>query len=43
MATVYQRPLAADQLMASARVGAARGADLEELCAGFAQQAVARR
>ena len=43
VATVYQRPLVADQLMASARVGAARGAGLEELCAGFAQQAVARR
>ena len=40
VAEVYQRPLLGVQLSTAAAVGGARGAGLEELCAGFAQRAV---
>ena len=36
----YQRPLLGVQLRTAVAVGGARGAGLEELCAGFAQRAV---
>ena len=40
VACIYQRPLLADQLAASATVGDARGSDLEQICLSFAQRAV---
>ena len=40
VANIYQRPLLADQLAASAAVGDARGSDLEQVCLAFAQRAV---
>ena len=40
LAEIYQRPLLGVQLRTAAAVGGARGAGLEELCAGFAQRAV---
>ena len=40
VASIYQRPLLADELAASATVGDARGSDLEQICLSFAQRAV---
>ena len=40
VASIYQRPLLADQLAASAAVGGVRGSDLEQVCLAFAQRAV---
>ena len=40
VATIYQRPLLADQLAASASVGSVQGSDLEQICISFAQRAV---
>ena len=37
---IYQRPLLANQLRASAQLGRTRGADIEEVCRGFAQAAI---
>ena len=40
VANIYQRPLLADQLAASASVGGVQGSDLEQICISFAQRAV---
>lgn len=40
VAEIYQRPLLGVQIRTAAAVGGARGAGLEELCAGFVQRAV---
>ena len=40
VATIYQRPLLADQLAASASVGSVQGSDLKQICISFAQRAV---